>query len=79
MTVKDLISKLSRLDPDLKVIGYDSLRKHDFCITKVKTDVVVDRGVADGFTKEYALKSFYTSDVSVCDGEPLGTEVVVLF
>lgn len=78
MTVKELITKLLTLNPDAKVVCYDRLHKDDFWIRGVTPDKVIDAGHPDGLRREFCLENFFCSDVSACDREPLGSEVVVL-
>lgn len=78
MTVGELIEELSKYDPDAKVVGYDTYKKNDFWVREVVSDEVVDNGYSDGFTKEYCLGKFITSDVSAVSREALGQKVVVI-
>lgn len=78
MTVKELITELSAMNPDDIVIGYDDIHHRDFTIHGVTSDEVVDTGISDGFHKLYSLRSFFVNGISVCDKEPVGTKVVVL-
>lgn len=76
MTVKELISKLEKLNPDAKVIGF--VNKKDFYVTEITPDVATYDGMSDGFTKECCLSKFLTKGSSVCNREPEGQAVVVL-
>lgn len=76
MTVKELISRLEKLNPDAKVVGF--VNKKDFYVTEVTPDVTTYDGMSDGFTRECCLSKFFTKETSVCDRELEGQAVVVL-